>query len=396
MLVAGSVLQLFLGIIYVWSVFVLPVSTQYNCELYAVKLTSSFMLGFFVVGIIFSGKLQQRMIKAQKIVLTGGLLAAAGMFCTAFMPEGTAWPIYVTYGAVSGFGVGAAHITIISSAQKWFPQNRGFATGISVSAFGFSAVVFAPLIELLIKTLDVRLTFLALSGAFLTVTLLTFSFIRQPDEQNAVKTTVQKITAQKQFTPGELPATREFYFISLSFMFGTSAYFVLNPSFITMAAERGLSAVLGTVLVMITGAANAAGRLIVPFLSDKMGRNKVAFAAITGTALCALLLSFVQFYAFMCIIMLIAFCFGGIMGIYPAISSDYFGIKNVGVNHGLVMLGYAVSALVFPVIIRSIAGNTVKFMLLGTLVFIGAILIILIEKNNPAKPSQSRKDSVPD
>ena len=120
-LVLGSIMQLFLGIIYVWSVFVNPVSTEYAWPVDGVKLTSSFMLCFFVVGILVGGKLQMK-VGTQKTILLGGLMLSAGMFATAFLPAGTAARLmYVTYGVIGGFGVGAGYNAIITAAQKSFP-----------------------------------------------------------------------------------------------------------------------------------------------------------------------------------------------------------------------------------------------------------------------------------
>ncbi|MDR2754051.1 MAG: hypothetical protein LBB50_07065, partial [Oscillospiraceae bacterium] len=120
-LVAGSVLQLFLGIIYVWSKFVAPVSRFFAGDganlaevTKSVKLTSSFMLGFFVLGILVGGRLQGKL-KADKIVLLGGLLMAAGMLAASFLPASApVFLIYIFYGVVGGFGVGMAYNTIIS------------------------------------------------------------------------------------------------------------------------------------------------------------------------------------------------------------------------------------------------------------------------------------------
>ncbi len=380
-LVAGSVLQLFLGIVYVWSVFVMPVSKFYSWDAASVKLTTSYMLSFFVLGILAGGKLQAR-IGAQKVVLMGGLLLAGGMFVTAFIPLSSAWLIYVTYGIVGGFGVGLGYNAVISAAQKWFPANRGFATGVSVCAFGFSTVVFAPLIEMLIGRYGLQNTFLILSVGFLVVVLALFSFIKLPDETGATGTASAALLAKKQYTVAQALKTKEFYFITISMMLATAAFFILNPSFKTLAAERGLNASIGTVVVMLTGVANALGRLGVPFLSDKIGREKTAFITIVATGLCALLLCFVQGITFMATIAIIAFCYGGYSGIYPVITADYFGIKNVGSNYGAVMVGFALSALVFPMVIGLITGVTVKFIVLASLGAIGAILVILLMRSN--------------
>jgi OFA family oxalate/formate antiporter-like MFS transporter len=376
-LVAGSILQLFLGIIYVWSVFVVPVTKEFNWDPESVKLTTSYMLSFFVIGILIGGKLLPK-IGAAKTVLLGGMMLAIGMLSTAFLPISLRWLIYVTYGIIGGFGVGAGYNAVITSAQKWFPQNRGFATGVSVCAFGFSTVVFAPLVRTLIGQFELRNTFMILAAAFFGVVLILFKFINLPDESGAAGAPATALLAKKQFTMTETIKTKEFYFISVSLMVGTAAFFILNPSFISFAIQRGLSDSIGTVLVMLTGIANALGRLGVPLLSEKIGREKAALTIILVTALCAVLLIFVQSYIFMATVALIAFCYGGYSGIYPVLTADYFGIKNVGSNYGAVMVGFALSALTFPMIIKLIDDVTLKFIVLASLAAVGVLLMIFL------------------
>ena len=376
-LIAGCALQLFFGIVYAWSVFVKPVSEQLNWDIDKVKLTSSFMLCFYALGILIGGKLQESL-GTQKTVLSGGLLTAAGFLVTAFIPAEKAWLIYISYGIAGGFGVGAGYITIVTSGQKWFPKNRGFATGVIVCAFGLSTVMFAPLVEWLVYSFGLRITFLTLSASFFAITLALFRFIRQPDAETASATFE---AAQKQYTLKEVLVTKEFYFIALSLMLVTTAYFTLNPSFKTLASERGLNDVMGTALVMITGVANAFGRLGLPLLSDKTGRVGVSILICIVTALCAILLCFAQSAAFIASVALVAFCYGGTAGIYSVMNSDYFGIKNVGANHGAVMVGFAISALFSPMLIGLLSNDTHKFALLAVLAFLGAVLLTLLMKS---------------
>jgi OFA family oxalate/formate antiporter-like MFS transporter len=377
MLIAGAVLQFSLGIIYVWSVFVNPVSDYLNWDIEAVKLTSSFMLGFFAIGILAGGKMQAKF-ESQKIVLMGGLLMASGIFITAFIPPGIPWLIYISYGMSGGFGVGAAYGTIISSAQKWFPKNRGFANGITVCAFGLATVVFAPLIGWLNNSFGLQMTLFILSGTFFMVTISLFRFIKQPGEANTGKAASSVQPEQKQYTLNEALATREFYFITLSLMFVTATFFTLNPSFITLAIERGLEPAMGTALVMVTGVANAMGRLLVPLLSDKIGRNNGALFILLLTSVCAFLLCFAESVPFIFAVALIVFCYGGTAGIYPVITADYFGVKNVGANFGAVMVGFALSALFFPMLIGLLPNWLWKFTALAVLAFISVILILLL------------------
>jgi len=376
-LVTGSILQLFLGILYVWSVFVIPVNKFYSWSIDSVKLTSSFMLCFFVIGIFAGGKIQTK-IGVKFMVLIGGLMVAAGMLATALIPAGGNAPvflIYIFYGIIGGFGVGAGYNAIISTAQKWFPKNRGLATGVSVCAFGLSTVVFAPLVTVLIGKFDVKYTFLILAGGFAAAVLLLFSFIKSPPEQaaNATSTTL----TGKQYTTLEMIKTPRFYLIALSLMFGTSVFFIILPSLKELAVNRGLES-FATGLVMFTGIANALGRLGAPLMSDKIGREMADVIILTATALGAFGLCFASGVLLIVIIAVVAFCYGGYSGLYPVLTSQNFGIKNVGSNYGAVMVGFMLSALLFPIVIKKIPGQKLQFMALGALAAIGAVLVIIL------------------
>jgi OFA family oxalate/formate antiporter-like MFS transporter len=375
-------LQLFLGIIYVWSVFVSPVSEAYGWQVASAKLTSSFMLGFFVLGMLVSGRLERKL-GTTKSVLIGGVLLAGGMAATSAIPSGSGWLIYLTYGIAGGFGVGMGYGAVVSCVPKWFPDKRGMATGVSVCAFGFSTVVFAPLVEALIGAYTVRTAFLILAAAFLCVTLALFSFIRLPDSANsgkAAKTGAAPGDGERQYTTSEALKTGRFYLITFSLMFGTSVFFILNPSFKTLAAERGLEA-FGTMLVMMTGVASALGRLAFPLVSEKIGRETTAAAAIGLTALCAFALSFAGGFLFMASVAVCAFCYGGYSGIYPLLSGDHFGLRNVGSNYAAVMCGFAVSALFFPAVLTGLFSGTALFIALGVIGLAGVALIVILSRS---------------
>ena len=384
-LFAGAFLQLFLGIIYVWSVFKNPVSAYYGWEPYDVGLTASFMLCFFVIGILSGGKLMMK-IGAKLTTLIGGLMVAAGMLATAllpgittdstmyFVPRAPVFLIYLFYGVIGGFGVGAAYNAIVSSAQKWFPKNRGFAVGVAACAFGASTVIFAPLVNTLIENLGVQATFFALAGVFAAAVLLLFSFIKTPDQVQGAAPPPLK---GRQYTTLEMIKTPRYYLLTFSLMFGTSVFFIINPDLMDLAKDRGLES-FATYLVMFVGVANALGRLGAPLLSDKIGREAANIIILSVTALGAFGLCFAQGWLLIATIAAVAFCFGGYPGLYPVLTAEHFGIKNVGANYGAVMVGFMLSALLFPIVIGKIENPQARFIILGSLAALGAALILLL------------------
>jgi len=385
-LIAGSILQLFLGIIYVWSVFVQPVQNAFiDWAAKDVKFTVNIMLCFFVIGILTAGKLQAK-IKAPFIVLTGGLMMAAGMFITSILPVAApVWSIWITYGIIGGFGVGLVYNTVIASAQKWFPKKRGLTTGISVFTFGFSAVIFAPLAERMIQSqmFGLTVTLQILAAAFCVATLTLFKFIKLPE--NVAGPAIDFGTA-KQYTTNQMLKTSDFYLIFFSMMFLTAAFFIINPSLRLLAPMYGLDVAFGVTLVMIAGLANSAGRLVVPILGEKIGRREAVLTILLITAIGTASLCMATGVLFVIAIAAIAFCYGGSSGIFPLVTADHFGLKNVGANYGAVMIGFMMSVLLFPYIVGQlytgvdvvIADNVTKFISLSAVAAVGAILTLVL------------------
>ncbi|MCL1976702.1 MAG: MFS transporter [Candidatus Bathyarchaeota archaeon] len=383
-LIAGSILQLFLGVIYVWSVFVQPVQGTFGWSDKDVKFTVNIMLCCFVLGILTAGKLQSK-IKASYIVLAGGMMMSAGMFATSLLSSAAPfWSIWITYGIIGGFGVGLAYNTIISSAQKWFPKKRGLALGISVFTFGFSSVIFAPLVDQMIKASTIGLvpTLQILSVAFLVVTTALFSFIKLPENIPGAA----NFGVQKQYTTGQILKKVDFYLIFFSMMFLTAAFFIINPSLRLLAPMHGLELSFGVTLVMIAGLSNSAGRLAIPLLGEKIGRRGAVLTILLITAFGTASLALINGPLFVIVIALIAFCYGGSSGIFPLVTADHFGLKNVGANYGAVMVGFMSSVLLFPYIIGQLntgidavsADNAIKYIALAAVAAIGAILTAIL------------------
>lgn len=380
-LIAGMLIQFCAGIIYMWSVFKAPVTAHLSWDGSSASLTSSIMLAMFVAGIIIGGRAQDVM-GPRKITVIGSILISLGMILTSFVTKDAPWVIYITYGVVGGFGVGAVYTSTVATIQKWFPDRRGFATGMTVGAFGFSLVVFAPLANMMLARIGVPHTFLIFGIAFLVVCLLSSIKIVAPATL-PTKDTTAAAPVKKQYTLSEALKTGQLYLILFWLFFILPAYFILNPIFLTLGAQRGLSEAMAVAGVMITGAASAAGRLILTWMSDKTGR-KPALALISIITLVSILVMiFAKGALFLVCIALIAFAFGGAAGVSSATTADTFGTKNVGVIYGFVMLGFGGSALLFPALsnVLSKSGSyTSSFIAAAATCVVALVLVIFIKK----------------
>lgn len=381
-LVAGSFLQLFLGMLYTWSVFATPIAEAFSWDIQDVKFTVNIMLCCYSLGVLVGGRLQGKL-KAPYIVLTGGLMMAVGMLVTSILPAGVpVWCIWLTYGVIGGFGVGLAYNTIIASSQKWFPAKRGLATGISIFAFGFSAVIFAPVIEFLTHAegIGVINTLRILAAVYAIVTVGLFRFITQPEEDpNAVVDFGDQI----QYTTGQMVKKADFYLIFFGMMFFPAAFLIINPSLSLLAPHHGLEPAFGVTLVMISGLSNSAGRILIPLLGEKIGRRGALCLSLVVTALGTATLWLMTGWVFVGVVAALAFCYGGASSLFPTLVSDRFGLKHTGANYGLVMIGFMISVILFPTIVGQLdtgagADNMVKFIILGSIAAVSAVLTAVL------------------
>ena len=392
------VIQFCAGIMYGWSVFRGPVAAHLSWNAGSAGLTSSVILAMFVIGIIFGGMAQDKL-GPTRVTFAGSILIGLGMVCTALVKSNAPWLVYITYGCISGLGVGTVYMSTIAAAQKWFPDRRGFASGLIVCAFGLSLVIFAPLAKSMLSGMGVPKTFLIFGVGFIIVCGVSSLFVKNPPEGYLPKgyAPVKTAAAKRQYSPKEIIKTKQFYLLAGGLLFTLPAYFILNPVFLSLGADRNLSESLAVTGVSLTGISSAAGRLIVSWVSDKIGR-KAAMIAIAVITLCAALVMIAaESVLFLLCIILIAFTFGGTASVYSTMTAESFGTKYGGMNFGLVMIGFGSSALISQNISKALTadGNyTSSFILAAVTCVIGIVLILMMKNpaNSMTKNTKTGKD----
>ena len=395
-LAAGMVMQLCAGIIYMWSVFKQPIADALNWDAGSAALTASVMLSMFVLGLIIGGYAQDKY-GPKKATLAGSVLIGGGMILTSFVTSAAPWLVYITYGIIGGLGVGTVYTSTVASVQKWFPDRRGFASGMIISAFGLSLVVFAPLASIMISSIGVQTTFLVFGAAFLLILGLFSFFIQNPPAGYLPPgyTPPKAVSTMRQLAPKEIVKTKQYYLLAGGLLFTLPTFFILNPVFISLGVERGLSAELAVLGVALVGISSAAGRLVVAWSSDKIGRKTAMMSIAMITLIAALVMIFGTGALFLICIMFISFSFGGAASVYATMTAESFGTKYGGMNFGLVMLGFGASALTFPLIsnILTADGSYTSSFILAAATCVIAIILVLLMKD-PKK--ESKTDAVAD
>ena len=187
-------------------------------------------------------------------------------------------------------------------------------------------------------------------------------------------------STKKQYTPKEIIKTKQFYLLVGGLFFTLPAYFMLLPIFMSLGKDRGLSPGIAALGLILTGIGSAAGRLTVSWTSDKIG-GKAAMAAIAAiTLIASLVMTAAQGILFLVCIMLISFGFGGAASVYSAMTAASFGTRYGGMNFGLVMLGFGVSALAFQNIANfKLLSVDASFVLAAVTCAVAIVLVLLLD-----------------
>src|SRR4030042_3167349 len=139
---SGLVINLLLGSVYAWSVFVEPLTDYFRGGLGQVVTANDILMPFsvvlavFAITMAFTGEIIDRF-GPRDVTILGGVLTGLGWFLASFAPS--VQVLTTIFGLIGGMGVGIAYSVLVAVAAHWFPDRRGLAVGLMVLGVGFSA-----------------------------------------------------------------------------------------------------------------------------------------------------------------------------------------------------------------------------------------------------------------
>ncbi|HEY1021069.1 MAG TPA: OFA family MFS transporter, partial [Flavisolibacter sp.] len=346
---AGMTLQLSIGSVYAYSVWIKPIQTQTNWDANELKLAFSFAICTLGLTAAFMGRFVQR-IGPVRAGLTSALFFGVGLAGTGYALAVQSLPLfYLFYGVVSGIGLGFGYITPVSVVVKWFPEKPGFASGLVIMSFAAGSILASQIISPLVQSTGVTLAFYTLAAGYFVMMALASSCLALPQGATAVSLAFNS-------TDRSVPALAtdvRFYSLWLMLFFNTTAGIALIAVAAPMAKEiinideKAAIAFVGTI-----GLFNGLGRLAWSSVSDKIGRWKTFTSFFIIGAICFLLLTQTKnVLAFELLVFLIISCYGGAFATMPAFIKDIYGADQLGSVFGYVLTAWAAAAFAGPLLI---------------------------------------------
>lgn len=386
-------IQICLGALYIWSVFKVPLIQQFGWEAASVSLAFSINVLVGAVSFVFAGRLQD-VYGPRWVATTGGVLLALGMVLLSRINSIT--QLYITFGLIAGMGISFGYVCPLATCVKWFPDKKGFMTGLAVAGFGLGATLFTPIANYLKSTVGLMPTFAYLGITYGVFVVIGAQLLKVPPPGYRPAgwnppVTVTGETMGTDFTTRGMLKTTQFYLMWVAYLFGTAAGLMIIANAMPIATVQGLTGALAASAVMIISLFNAAGRIIWGTISDRLGRTKVLKIIFLICGVTMLSLKMLTGIMILIGVALVGFCFGGFLAVYPSLTADYFGTKSYGANYGCIFLAYGTGAVAGPMLYDLIKSpvpgmlSSTPMVVSGVACLIGLVLMFILKPPNLEK-----------
>ena len=378
-LICGIICCLILGFCYMYSIIQPYVMDYFSIESAEAALPYTIFLAVFVLGNYIGGVLQKK-ISIKKIMLIGYICMAVGILATGYLPNNCPKLMWITYGGFLGIGDGIVYNVIVAMMQKWFPDKKGFATGLALATLGISATILSPLCSGWLSTYGFSKTFIILAGIFVVIGIFGMITIEAPPA-GYMADYIQKggVFNTKQYEASEVIKTKTYYKLLLIQTFSIPAFVLISSIFVSFGEAKGLQTVFLVAGVSIASLFQVAGRFIISSISDKISSKNSMILVFIITILSVIILTVSKGYVYIVCFWLLSFAYGGSAATIPSLTTDYFGVKNAGVIVSLVLIGMGVSSICTPLIAKAVGENT-SFIIAAVAAVIGIVLVFSLPK----------------
>ena len=385
---AGTGINLALGILYAWSIFKSAIEKDFGWD--PARLNDPYAVCCLVFSfvMILGGRCQDRF-GPKWTALLGGVLVAAGLGISSQSSDYLVWVL--GFGVLAGIGIGFGYSAATPPALKWFPASMtGKVAGVVVAGFGLAPLYIAPLTDLLLKKGGVGFATLFYSLFFL-ISVCGLAMLLKNPEEKALVAGKNSPALQVSVQPLGLFFRKDFYLLWMIYFIASGAGLMVISSINGMAKKSMGEMAFLAVVVLALG--NASGRVVAGFVSDKVGRKVTLLGVTILQAICMLLaVPVTETLSFPILLVLLAtaigFHYGANLCLFPAFAKDLYGLKNFGVNYGILFTAWGAGGFVLSRLqqmLKASSGNfRSSFFVAAAFLVVGALLTLLLDKPKKA------------
>ena len=349
--VGGVSMNLALGSLYAWSVFVLPLEKEFGWTRAQTSWVYTIAVVTFASTFVLAGRIQDA--RGPRLCASiGAVLVSLGFFLASFTTS--LWFLYIVFGVLVGAGNGFGYATPMPVASKWFPDKRGLVVGLMVGGYGAGSAIIGPVASNLILTVGWRPTFRLLGVVFFVMGMIGAWLLtnppvgyRPPGWQPA-----KAAISRRDYSTAEMLRTPQFVRLWVAYCLGVTAGQMAISQLVPFARTAGLGAAAATFAITVGAVGNAGGRILSGWLSDALGRLTTLRIMVLASAVAmpALFVWREQLVLFYVLVAAVYWCYGTQLSVFASATADLYGTRNLGLNYGVLFTAWGAAGILGPII----------------------------------------------
>ena len=319
----------------------------------ATGITIFFMLAAVGVFMFLVGRWQERY-GTRKMIILGVILTSFASVVAAYASS-----IYAVYAwaFLNGLASCFVYIPTLTLVQWWYPEKKGFVSGIVSMVFGLSAAIMSPLFGKMLVSLGYVSMNLYIAVLTLMIGMAGAYFARAPDSlekpasnsgitdrysKEKPKSSVGvRRSPDRSLNVQECLHTRSFWFLWITWTLAGAAGVSMTILSTGYGLFKGFPMESAILLLTAFNLTNGASRLISGYFSDKIGRNRIMSMAFMAAGLAYFTLPWADSLAVCAFLAaVVGFSFGTLFSVSAPLVADCFGLEHFGAVFGLTFAAY--------------------------------------------------------
>lgn len=329
-----------IGSVYCWSLLKTEIAAQMGCEVSSIEFAFSLAIFFLGMSAAFGGRFVEKNARKSSFLscfcFVSGLLGSVYAIHVASIPL-----LFLAYGCIMGIGLGIGYLSPVKTLMLWFSKHKGIATGIAISGFGLSKVLFSPFITWCNETHGVQTTLYCMAGISVVLMAISALLIKKPLGWVEEKTRFSVLEVVRIiFNPT---------YLKIWFIF----YLNITCGLAIIAFEKDLALISGIAAVgllsSLTALFNTLGRFCYSSASDWLKNKSYIYLIIFVSSIIVSLLNGL-ISPMLAAFVIIGLCvinagYGGGFSTLPTLLQSKFGMKKISTIHGLALSAWAWAGL---------------------------------------------------
>ncbi|WP_260260640.1 L-lactate MFS transporter [Vibrio intestinalis] len=394
-LLAGFCINLCLGILYAWSVFNKALVTDSGWSAAEASAPYATATITFSICLLIAGILQDRM-GPRLILILGTVLTGLGMIASGFV--NSPMMLNITFGVITGAGIGFGYACLSPSAMKWFhPSKKGMVNGLIAAGFGLAAIYLAPVTSALIDNMGIQTSFLVLGVGILAIAVpLAATINNPPADYTPAEPKVKEGQAPKAVKKSAdiswkaMLTTPQFYSLWIMYAFAASVGLMIIGNITTIASVQA-NLPNAVYLASILAIFNSGGRVAAGMLADKIGGVRTLLLAFVLQGInMALFATFDSEFTLIIGTAIAAVGYGTLLAVFPTLTAEFYGLKNYGTNYGVLYTAWGIGGAIGAAIVGFSTTNSEGYGLAYTVsAAMMAVCIVLALVTKPVSDAKA-------